>query len=240
LSLPCGNLEMYLDVQPARCLGDLLGAGPGLEPEMVLQALAAHPSGVRVLAGARSHAVESLTRSSMGPILDALGDDGALTVVDMGSFLEMAHATVLERADLVVVPVTPLISSLGTLGKARELLDGFGVSGDRLLPVLNHAGPDMPALGADMVARLMGGAPRHVLPWGGAEVARSLNEGVPLVIGHATSPLAEAIDGLARDTLVRLGLGVLERPHVADSRASSPLAWLLGLFSPKGVTHVHP
>lgn len=240
LSLPYGNLEMYLDVQPTRCVGDLLAAGPGLESAQVTAALASHPSGVRVLAGPRAHAVEALTRYSVAPILDALGADGGLTLVDLGSFLELAHASVLEAADLVVVPVTPLISSLGTLSQAREILKSFGVPADRVLPVLNHAGPDTAQLMPDVIAKLMGGKPQHVLPWGGADVAASLNEGLPVVLQHPESPLALAIDGLARDCLDRLGLAPAAAPAAAPAPKPSPFAWLTGLFTQKGVAHVHP
>lgn len=239
LSLPCGNLEMYLDVQPTRCVGELLAAGPGLESAQVTAALAAHPSGVRVLAGPRGHAVEALTRYPVTPILDALGADGGLTLVDLGSFLELAHVSVLEAADLVVVPVTPLISSLGTLSQARELLHSFGVPAERVLPVLNHAGPDTAQLTPDGIAKLMGGKPRHTLPWGGADVAASLNEGLPVMLQHPESPLALAIDGLARDCLDHLGLSAPARAAVAAPKPG-PFAWLFGLFTQKGVAHVHP
>ncbi|MFN3430461.1 MAG: CpaE family protein, partial [Candidatus Sericytochromatia bacterium] len=237
LSLPCGNLEMYLDVQPTRSIGELLAAGADIEPAMVRQALAEHPSGLRVLAGPRAASAEALTRHSCQPVLSALGEGGGLVVVDLGAFLEYAHASVLEAADLVVVPIMPIISSLGTLNQAREVLAGFGVSEDRILPILNHAGPETTSLTPDVVARLMGGPPVHALPWGGADVIASLNEGLPVVLHRPQSPLALAIDGLARDCLARLGVAAAEarpapKPTLFD--------WLRGLFMPRGVAHVHP
>lgn len=241
LSLPCGNLEMYLDVQPTRSIGDLLAAGEGLEAPAIQQALARHPSGISVLAGPRAQAVEALTRASCQPLLAELGAEGGITVVDLGAFLEYAHASVLEAADLVVVPVTPLISSLGTLGQARELLAGFGVPPGQILPVLNHAGPDTAQLTAEAVASLMGGAPAHVLPWGGADVAASLNAGLPVCQHRPYSPLAVAIEGVARDALERLGVAaavpLATRPTPAKV---SVFAWLRHLLMPKGIAHVHP
>lgn len=237
LSLPCGNLDMYLDVQPARSIGELLAAGADIEPAMVRQALADHPSGLRVLAGPRAASAEALTRHSCQPVLSALGEGGGLVVVDLGAFIEYAHASVLESADLVVVPIMPIISSLGTLSQARDVLAGFGVGEDRILPILNHAGPESATLAPDAVARLMGGTPAHALPWGGADVLASLNEGLPLVLHRPQSPLALAIDGLARDCLARLGVAPAEaRPAPKPAMFD----WLRGLFLPRGVAHVHP
>lgn len=241
MSLPCGNLEMYLDVQPTRSIGDLLAAGEGLEAPAIQQALARHPSGISVLAGPRAQAVEALTRASCQPLLAALGAEGGITVVDLGAFLEYAHASVLEAADLVIVPVTPLISSLGTLSQARELLAGFGVAPGQILPVLNHAGPDTAQLTAEALASLMGGAPAHVLPWGGADVSASLNEGLPVCQHRPHSPLAVAIEGVARDCLDRLGVGAAVPLPARPAPVKAPMfAWLRRLLMPKGIAHVHP
>lgn len=240
MSLPCGNLEMYLDLRPACTVGDVLNAGRDLDHDVLKQALVKHHTGIHLLAGPRPDSASALAEHSSRAMFELLTETPGVTVVDVGSFLEEAHVTALEIADLVLIPVTPLISSMGTMPQAREFLQELGIDNTRIMPVLNNAAPESDPVPADVIARLMGERPRHILPWAGAEVAESLNAGVPLAQHAPKSPLTQSIDHLAHASLVRLGLA-----DPADDRFAAPVptgafGWLKSMFQQKGVAHVRP
>ncbi|MDB5098771.1 MAG: MinD/ParA family protein [Cyanobacteria bacterium RYN_339] len=244
MSLPCGNLEMYLDLQPPRSVGDLLAAGKDVDKRLVQSALAKHSSGISLLAGPRPESMHQLGQHSAWPILKALTETPGLVIVDLGSYIEEAQASVLDAADLIIIPLVPLISSIGTMPQARKFLREIGVPDTRILPVLNHAAPDGEIVPPDVLAQLIGGRPRHELPWGGADIAASLNAGQPVCQHKPRSPLTQALDVLAREVVVRVGLAQVELTAAALEPAASQnrLAWLKALFTNihKGVAHVQP
>jgi pilus assembly protein CpaE len=238
LSLPCGNLDMYLDLDAPRGVADVLTVGADLDGSVVRQALVPHACGVSLLAGARPGSTADVGAHSSKPLLDALATTRGITVVDVGSYLDTAQATALEVADLIVVPVNPLISSLSTMPAVWDHLAALGIPPERVVPVLNHTCPPSESLPADVVAELLRGAPRHQLPWGGVEVARSLNDGRPLCYYASRHPLSQAIGHLAEDVLGRVALSQGEalvriRPL---ARAQEKLR---SLFAPKEVSHAH-
>jgi pilus assembly protein CpaE len=244
MSLPCGNLEMYLDLQPPRSVGDLLAAGKDVDKRLVQQALAKHSSGISLLAGPRPESMHALGQHSAWPILKALTETPGLVIVDLGSYIEEAQASVLDAADLILIPLVPLISSVGTMPQARKFLREIGVPDTRILPVINHAAPDGEIVPPEVMSQLIGGRPRHELPWGGADIAASLNAGQPVCQHKPRSPLSVALDGLAKEVVVRVGLAQVELTAAAQE-AEAPankLAWLKSLFTniQKGVAHVQP
>lgn len=237
LSLPCGNLEMYLDLNPPKSIGDVLAAGAGLDEKVVAQALTRHASGINLIAGPRPGSMEALCHNSVEPLLNVLLAQPGIVVMDLGSFPEMAHVSALEACDLVIVPLTPLISSVGTMPRAREFLSDLGITNSKIIPVINHAHPEAEPVEPAVMVQLIGQRYRHELPFGGAEIGRSLNEGLPVCVHKPKSPLAVAIDGLGRDVLVRLGItdAVLQE---APAPAGGAMGWLKSLFNPKGGAHV--
>lgn len=242
MSLPCGNLDMYLDVQPPRGIGDLLKAGKDVDKRTVQQAMVRHSSGISLIAGPRQDTMLALGEHSAWPVLNALTQTPGLVIVDLGSFVEEAHASVLDASDLIIVPLVPLISSVGTMPQARKFLREIGVPDTRVLPVLNHAAPDGEVVPTDVIAQLIGSRPRHELPWGGAEIAASLNAGLPVCQHKPRSALAQSIEALAREVTVRVGLTHVAPPPVEEPEArTSGLAWLKSLFGQKGaVSYVRP
>jgi pilus assembly protein CpaE len=239
MSLPCGNLEMYLDLQPARGIGDLLAAGKDIDKRMVQQSLAKHSSGISLLAGPRADNVEAFANNSAWPVLNVLSQTPGLTVVDLGSYMEEAHASVLDAADLIIIPLVPLISSVGTYPQARKFLREVGVPDTRMLPVLNHAAPDGELVPMDIITQLIGSRPRHELPWGGADISASLNAGLPVCQHKPRSPLALSIESLAKEVIVRVGLTQAELAATqTDQPPMGALAWLKTLLQQKGFAHV--
>lgn len=233
MSLPFGNLDMYLDLVPTRGVADLLAKGDDLDQSVIEQALTRHSTGISLLAGSRGDPTEPPSAGACTALWRALAQYPGIVVVDLGSYIEGPQAAALAVADLVVVPVSPLISSVGLMPTMRQGLRDLGIPDSRIMPVLNRNVPDGDAIPADMVARLMGGKPRHVLPWGGALVASSLNNGVTLAEHPENFPLARALGVLASDVMARVGLDT--SAEAARPRGVMvPIAWLRSLFGNGG------
>lgn len=241
MSLPCGNLEMYLDLRPPRSIGDLLAAGKDVDKKTVQQAMVRHASGISLIAGPRQDSMQALGEHSAWPVLNVLTQAPGLVVVDLGSYVEEAHASVLDASDLIIIPLVPLISSVGTMPQARKFLREIGVPDTRVMAILNHAAPDGEVVPGDVIAQLVGSRPRHELPWGGADIAASLNAGLPVCQHKPRAALSQAIEALAREVTVRVGLTHVEPPAEPQEAQAGTLAWLKSLFQSKGaMSYVRP
>jgi len=65
----------------------------------------------------------------------------------------------------------------------------------------------MAGLSFDDVATLLGTRAIVQIPTGGPEVAQAINEGRPLILHQPRSPVARALNGLAREVRTRARTG---------------------------------
>jgi pilus assembly protein CpaE len=100
-----------------------------------------------------------------------------------------------------------LTPHLGTLRSARHFLDvarKLGYPDDRMIFVLNRAS-HLAGLVLDDIGGVLGSRRIIQVPTGGPEVTQAVNEGKPLVLHQARSPVARALQGLAEQVRTRIG-----------------------------------
>lgn len=238
VAMPDGHQAMYFDLQPAAGVCDLLALGP-VEPEVVRQAACRHASGVSVLAGPTLGRTDAIARLDMRPLAAALGAEDGLVVADVGSYLGEAHVGLLADAELILVPVSPHIGSLASLPATLEALASLGVPGDRLLPVFNQAHPVGRPLAGSAIAALSQGRGGWRIPWGGAAVSRSIDDGAPLVWRQPRHAVSKAVTALAEEVARRLELVEAGPPR---RKPGLRISWLAGRAAqPQGAfAHVSP
>lgn len=229
MAQPCGALELYLDLSPPRTICDVLALGGELDEDVLGQAIAPHASGVGLIAGPRPDGADGLACLSAKPLLQALTREPGWVVIDLGTQLDAAHVSALTASDLVVVPFTPQLASVGNMPRVRAFLAGLGVPAERLVPVFNQPEYGGAPLSPGLLDRLTGATRRLALPDAGHALAWSLDEGRPFVDIQPESPLGRAFTALAHRVLVELGqadqaevappVGVLRRVQGLIGRA---------------------
>lgn len=205
-SLQMGTCATMLDLQPATTLTDAVRQRDRLDETLIRQLAVPHSSGLHVLAAPRD-AVESteIDDEIIARVLSLARRAYDYVIVDTFPLLDrtvMAVLDLCDRAYLVLENVVPTL--LGGV-KFVELLEGVGFDRARCRVILNRhtriAGNPSPA----DVARRLGRAVDHVLPYH-RQVVTAANTGEPYVLqasrwrahGRAILRLIDEVEALAQ------------------------------------------
>lgn len=203
IDLQFGDLALTLGLEPSRTLYDLARSGSGLDADKLDGFAARHRSGARALLAPRrpdeAGAVGSDLLNELWRTLRAAGD---LVVVDTSAgFPPETIAAIDASADLVLVGMLDA-GSLKDTRLGLETLALMGRAPEDVVVVLNRAGSKV---GLDLhdAEEILGRAPDVLVPSDRA-VARSVNEGRPIVESNPRSRPGRALAGLASLLLRRV------------------------------------
>jgi pilus assembly protein CpaE len=199
LDLQFGQVATHLNLTPRYDVAGLATDDQALgDPELARSYLTEHSSGLLVLAApARLEADFRVTLDEVERIVAILRPMFDHVVIDLGSRLDPRALWVLEQADAHFFILFPEIAAL----RATSLLMAFLADTTPLRAqthiVVNHVFPKELLKTRD-VENLLRTRPAAEVPYTEIEMIRSVNEGVPLVIGRPTSPAAEAFRRVAQ------------------------------------------
>ncbi len=198
LDVQFGQVATHLNVKPRLTITELARDDQALrEPELLRSYAERHKDGLEIYAAPGN--------PELGRLLTPEPLDLALTtarliydsvVIDAGSELEERTLAVLDRADAVVVPISPEIGALKALHTLLETLSDSVPLASRATFVLNHMfARDMLAM--RQVQSSLGATVGAELPYDPGLYLKAVNEGIPVVIGAPGSPPARALAKLA-------------------------------------------
>jgi pilus assembly protein CpaE len=199
LDLQFGQVATHLNLTPRYDAGVLASDEAALEdPDMARSYLTVHSSGVSVLAAPPRPETEfSITVEQIQQMIEILRPSFDHVVVDLGSRLDPRTLWVLEQAHAQVLVLFPEIAAL----RATSQLMAFLAESEPLNAtshiVINHVFPKELLKTRD-VENLLRTKPAAEVPYTEVEMIRAVNEGVPIVIGHPTSPAAGALRRVAQ------------------------------------------
>ena len=188
-----GHVALQLGLRPEPNWSGLIQAGV-LDAEVVERSLLKHDSGLRVLASpVFPVAGQGLPRTVVQTTLEILQQRFAATVVDTPSVLNEVTMAVLEAAPVVGLVVTAETPSIQTaIGTLRALKQWS----PKLQIILNQNTP-APQLPAGAIERALKRPLMWTIPFDPAQ-AQALTQGTPLILHNPSSPLAQAVRGLAQ------------------------------------------
>jgi pilus assembly protein CpaE len=199
-----GDATIHLDLTPLRTVLDLVPHSDALDARLIDQVMAKHKNGLQVLARpVNPEQAEVLTAEHVRTILSSLAQMYDEVVIDVALTYDDRMLAVLDLADLYVMTVTP---HLGTLRSARHFLHiarTLGYPDDRMCFVLNRAS-HLAGLSMDDIATVIGSRAILQIPTGGPEVTQAVNDGRPLVLNQARSPVARALQAVAEHVRTRI------------------------------------
>ena len=218
LDLQFGQVATHLNLTPRYDIGDLCRDEQALrDPALAATYLTAHASGVSVLAGpSHPEADFRVTLDQVQDVVRALGPSFDHVLVDCGSRLDPRTLWILEQADAHVFVIFPEIAAL----RAATLMLGFLAEAATLRAathlVINHIFPKELLKTRD-VENLLKATPAAEIPYTEVEMARAVNEGVPIVLNRPTAPASRALQKLA---VAIVGSGWRDRSPAQEARAS--------------------
>jgi pilus assembly protein CpaE len=198
LHLQFGQVATHLNLDVKQSLADVARDDAAMrEPELLRTYATRHDSGLHVLAAPTSpELAELVTAEHVDRILTTLLDSYDLVVVDAGSWLDERTMTVFEHAESVILVVCPEISALKALHGLLDYLSEAGSVAAKSTFVLNNQFA-REILTLRDVESALGTKVATELPYDPFLYLKSVNEGVPIVLGAPRSLPAERFEKLA-------------------------------------------
>jgi pilus assembly protein CpaE len=213
LDLQFGGVAGHLDLQPKQTLSEVARDDSALrEPELLRSYTVKHSSGLHVLCGPPTpELAELVTPETVQRLLDTLAEAYDQVVIDAGSNLDESTMLVLEAADTVVLPVYPEIPALRAVHTLLDYLNEAGTLGTKAIFVLNNAfARDI--LKLRDIEGALGTKIAFNLPYDPFLYLKAVNEGVPIAIGAARTPAAEAFERLTGAAFGQSDFTMVEAP----------------------------
>jgi pilus assembly protein CpaE len=217
LDLQFGQVATHLNVTPHQTIADLVRDEQSQhEPELFRTYVSHHPSGLDVLAAPGSPELADLvTPEHVGRVIETALLAYEAVVVDAGSNLDERSLAVLEAAEMVLLPVYPEISALRAVHAFLDYVNEAGSIAAKTTFVLNNMFAKELLKMRDVESGL-GARIAQSLPYDPFLYLKAVNEGDPVVLGAARTPLAAAMLKLAAAAFGEPSSG--PRPPVAERK----------------------
>ncbi len=218
LDLQFGQVATHLNIVPRQTLADVVREDAAMrEPELLRTYATRHDSGLHVLAAPTGpELAELITADHVDRILDTLLESYDQVVIDTSAWMDERTLRAFEHAESVLFVVSPEIGALKSLTALIEYLNESGAVAAKSEFVLNNIfGREILKL-RDVEAALATKVAAE-LPYDPFLYQRSVNEGVPIVVGAPKSPAAERLTRLSTTAFGGDGITV---PESASERKS--------------------
>lgn len=196
LSLEFANAAMLLDVRPPRTLADLSEVRiEEMDASMFDLFIAAHASGVRLIAGADlPERAELVTVPAVQHALDRLRGTSDYVLVDTAASFSQHTLAAIDMADVIWVVTSAHLASLKATSDALGVLDKLGFPKGRVLLALNRL--TQAGLEVDQVTRFFGRKADLLIPYT-APFDDAADHGRPLVLSAPQNAGAQVMRELA-------------------------------------------
>ncbi len=202
LDLQFGQVATHLNLTPRYDVAGLASDEQALaDPELARSYLTMHSSGLAVLAApTRPEADFRVTLEGVQRVIEIMRPSFDHIIVDLGSRLDPRAMWLLEHSDSHLFVLFPEIAALRAMSLLMRFLAETTPLQARSHIVINHVFPKELLKTRD-VENLLRTKPAAEVPYTEVEMIRSVNEGVPLVIGRPASPAAAALRRVAQTVI---------------------------------------
>lgn len=198
MSLP-GDLAVYFSVLPKRPLAEVARVAEDLTLANVDTLLTPYRDGLYILPGVTEYTAEPPDVDQVRVFLRVVRRLFDFVVVDTGEVQDPLTEVALKEASLVLVTMTPDLSTLYRTSKfLAAAIETNALAEENVLPVLNMEG--MPgSVGKEVLSRVIGRSFTYTLPFAPEVVHEAQRRGEPVVLHARTSGVSKRIYALAGD-----------------------------------------
>lgn len=203
--LTFGDIAVHLNIAPTRSIVDIVRSGDEIEREMVNQVLLPHPSGLQaLLAPPRPEEAELVSPDHITRILDLLAVSADYVVVDCQTSYDDRTLSVFDRADHVLLVITPEIGPLKNTSLFLNLANQLGINSNAISIVLNRANSGV-GIGVGEIERVLRRKINFHVISGGQPVVTSVNRGMPLILEQPKHPFVQQMLYIGDQLVKQLG-----------------------------------
>jgi pilus assembly protein CpaE len=200
-SLQFGDIAVMLDLRPTHSIADVTTQIEDMDNAMIETAITPHSTGIKVLLSPpRPEMADMVTADHLERIMAQLKRQYDYIIVDTWTSLHDTVLTILDAADLIVLPTTPDISSLRNVRLFFEVTEQLGYPSEKMVLVLNKSDRRSGIRANDIQESLKHTVIAEV-PLDDAAALMSVNRGVPFVVSDPARPISQAIIRLAQNLL---------------------------------------
>ncbi len=193
-----GQLGTMLDLQADYTVADLCDTPEQLDQGMLQKAMVKHSSGVHLLARPNQFTQAAhITAAHCASVLSALQHHYEFVVVDGPNRFDSGGMSVLDLADVNLVVIQLLVTSVRNVHRMFEDLRGGGYNLSRFQLVCNRMGLESGHLEIGHVEKTLNFKIRHEVPDDWKTASTAINMGVPLIESAPKSRLRAAIRSIA-------------------------------------------
>jgi pilus assembly protein CpaE len=191
-----GDCAAFLRLRPQRTIADLAGILGPIDESALGSALAAHESGLRVLAApADPLDAHKLEGSLIARVIEGLKRSFDLVVVDTGAALDEFTVAALAQSDLSYLVTSLELPAIKDAKLTLAMFKNFDLHSENVRVILNRANSKV-GFPPDEVGKALGRRVAIELP-SDIAVPRAVNAGLPVA---ADSPKAKVVKSLGKIT----------------------------------------
>lgn len=196
-SLQFGDVAVLLNLWSKHTLHDLAVHYTTLDDGLLERVLVPHESGIKVLlAPTEPELTADMSGKQVSAIVEALRNKFSYVVIDCWSFMDEITETLMTSADQVLLVTTPEVPALKNTKQALEYFTRHGVHRDRVSLVLNRF-PSVKGVTLKDIQQHLRHPIQANLPSDGPAVTYAANKGVPVLLSHPQSWVAQSFLKLA-------------------------------------------
>ncbi|NPV28909.1 MAG: response regulator [Firmicutes bacterium] len=192
LDLQFGDVAVMLNLMPRQTISDLAAEFQQLDGELLESYLTKHSSGLRVLAApSRPEYAELVTAPLVEKVINLLKTRYDYILIDTPGIFTDPSLVALDYAHLILLVSSLDLPTLKNVKLGLEVLDSLHHK-DKVKVVLNRATPEM-GIGPGDVEKVLEFPLTSQIPSDGRLVVGAVNSGVPFLLSHPQSRVAESL-----------------------------------------------
>jgi len=195
--LQFGDVTLFLNVMPKATIADLVREIDHLDSSLLASYLTDYNDKVKVLsAPLRPEQADSITAQHLTAILKTMTTMFDYVIVDTAPVFNETMLSVLDAADCILVVSSLDLPAIKNVKLCLEIMDSLNYSAEKIKVVLNRANSEGGIQTSEVEESL-----RHdfiaTLPSDGKTVLGAVNRGIPFVLSHPDTVVAQSIFNLA-------------------------------------------
>jgi pilus assembly protein CpaE len=196
--LQFGDVALFLNITPHATIADLVKDMDNLDEKVLEGYLTGYHSNVKVLAAPlRPEQAEMVQAAQLGAVLKVMKTMFQYIVVDTAPTFNETMLSVMDAADIVLVVTSMELPTIKNVKLCLEILDSLNYAKDKIKLVLNRADSDG-GIELSEVEDSLHYRFTSTLPSDGKTVVRSVNKGIPFVVGSPEAQVSKDMVQLAK------------------------------------------
>jgi len=197
LDLQFGDVAVMLNLMPRQTFSDLAAEFQQLDGELLESYLMRHSSGLRVLAApSRPEYAELVTAPLVEKVINLLKTRYDYILIDTPGIFTDPSLVALDHAHQILLVLSLDLPTLKNVKLGLEVLDSLHHK-DKVKVVLNRATPEM-GMGPGDVEKTLALPLTSQVPSDGRLVVGGVNKGIPFLLSHPQSRVAESLRRLTQ------------------------------------------